>query len=112
MVLTAHRLTLMFLIAILLLALVIYVGAMQGRDSLNAGREDDLNIRAQLLTDSLDHTLQLRLTETFTFAARPSFCTFAALDELSRPARIVTVPLFLLTTNIFSLWFVFVTHGR
>ena len=52
-----------------------------------ADADRDLIARAQSVADTIDRTLQMRMIETFTFAALPSLRAFAASDAAARVTR-------------------------
>lgn len=79
----------LLLLGILVAFALLVLGVVLIRNRLIAAAQRDLAIRAQFTSDALDHTLQLRMIETFTFAALPSLRGFAAADDLDRPARAV-----------------------
>jgi C4-dicarboxylate-specific signal transduction histidine kinase len=58
------------------------------RASALANADRDLAIRAQLIANSIEMTLETRKVEVFTFAALPSLRGFVASDEDTRPSRI------------------------
>ncbi len=65
----------------------IYFLDLNSRARALAGADQTLAARAHLIADTVDRTLQWRMTEVFTFAALPSLRGFAASDDAARPAR-------------------------
>jgi len=74
-------------LAVLAVALWLTDYTARGRAIADADRT--LAARARMIADTIDRTLQWRMTEAFTFAALPSLRGFAASDETERPARTV-----------------------
>lgn len=75
------------LIALAILATAIYLTDSTARARTLANAQRDLAARAYFLADALDRTLQLRMTQVFTFAALPSMRGFAASDDAARLTR-------------------------
>lgn len=75
------------LVALCLLAVVLYFVDSHLRTQALASADSALAERAHSLADMVDRTLQWRMTEVFTFAALPSMRGFAASDETARPGR-------------------------
>ena len=76
------------LLAFLAAIALLYSISARWRDRALATNGRDLAARAQLIAYTFDRTMQVRLSEVFTFSALPSIRGFAASDEVSRPARI------------------------
>ncbi|MDE3090872.1 MAG: cache domain-containing protein, partial [Chloroflexota bacterium] len=82
-----------FVFGIIALALLVpsfYLFDSNLRARVLADADSALAARARGSADSVDRTLQFRMTEVFTFAALPSLRGFAASDENARPARAAT----------------------
>lgn len=73
-------------LAILIAALYIFDNTLHARTL--ASSDQELTTRAELIADTVDRTLQWRMSEVFTFAALPSLRGYAASDEASRTSRI------------------------
>lgn len=80
------RLLLAFL-AITVLAAALYFFESNLRAQLLSDADSALAARARLIADTVERTLQWRMTEVFTFAALPSLRGFAASNDADRPAR-------------------------
>ncbi len=76
------------LAAFLVLAISLFLFANNLRTQIVASTDSALATRAKLIADTVDRTLQWRMSETFTFAALPSLRGYAASDEASRTSRI------------------------
>jgi C4-dicarboxylate-specific signal transduction histidine kinase len=74
-------------LALILLAGSLYLFDANTRAQTFASADRMLATRAKLIADTIDRTLQWRMSETFTFSALPSLRGFAASDEAARPAR-------------------------
>lgn len=81
------RFILVLALVLIGIAVIFYWMAAATRDRAIAENQRILTARAQWLADQLDHVLQQRMVQTFTFAALPSLRGFAAADVVTRPAR-------------------------
>ena len=81
-----HCILLCFLV-LAILAGSFYVLATHIRGDMLATADTALAARARLIADTVDHTLQWRMGEAFTFAALPSLRGYAASDDAARPSR-------------------------
>ncbi|MBI4790096.1 MAG: cache domain-containing protein, partial [Chloroflexi bacterium] len=76
-------------LALIILAAMFMLVGVQERARALAEAQRDLASHAQFTANALDRVLQIRMTQTFTFAALPSLRGFAASDEAARPAHAV-----------------------
>lgn len=72
---------------VLMLSILLPVSIIVFHSNATSNSQGALTGRVRLIAATLDHTLQLRMVETFTFAALPSLRAFAASDLAARPAR-------------------------
>jgi C4-dicarboxylate-specific signal transduction histidine kinase len=75
------------LFALAILSGALYLLATNQRAETLASVDTTLAARAFLISHMVDHTLQWRLSEAFTFAALPSLRGYGASDDASRPSR-------------------------
>ena len=83
-----NRLLWLCLFVIVILGGLLYLLATNLRAEAIASADTTLAARARLISDMVDHTLQWRMAEAFTFAALPSLRGYAASDDAARPSRI------------------------
>jgi len=81
------RFLLLCLFVLAVLAGSFYLLATNLRTQTLASTDTALAARAQLIAGTIDHTLQWRIAEAFTFAALPSLRGYAASDDAARPSR-------------------------
>lgn len=78
---------LVILLAVLIVAASLYQADASAKAYFRMRAEEQLGSRADLAAATIDQLLQLRMMQTFTFAALPSMRGFASSDEIARSAR-------------------------